>query len=49
MARYLDMYLNEHGTIEATTYVQLLERCRFLREFLATPEELAEIMNDLSV
>jgi len=45
MARYLDLYLSENGTLEPTTYVQFLERGKFLAEFLTTPEELAELVD----
>lgn len=49
MARYLDLYMKEHKTLESATYVQFLERGKFLREFLMTPEELAESLNNISI
>ena len=47
MARYLQLYLNETGELESTTYVQFLERCRFLFDFFTTPEEITEQFSNI--
>lgn len=49
MARYIDLYLSENGTLEPTTYVQFLERGKFLTEFLMTPEEVAESLSIMEI
>ena len=47
MSRCLEVYLDEHKTLNASAYVQLLERINFLFTYLASPEEIAAMIGRL--
>ena len=49
MCRYLNLYLREHKTIEPSMYIQLLERIDFMFHCLVEPDEIAQLVGDLTL
>ena len=49
IARYLQLYLSEHKTLEPVSYLQILERFKYLFESTLTADEIAILMEDLKV
>ena len=49
MCRYLQLFLNEHKTLEKSVYVQVLERIEFLFRQVLTPEEVLCMFEKLEI
>lgn len=49
MCRYLQLFLNEHKTLEKSVYIQVLERIQFLLKQLLSSEEMLYMFEILEI